>query len=84
MQQRVVTREFAVRHQPLCLIDGRQLSTSLRFDLNRSTTIRLVLLTGFHGHWRQAAITSVHGYRGDNRRRIAGRWHGRAVGRCRG
>jgi hypothetical protein len=54
-------------------------NTSLRFDLNRPATLRLVLRTRIHGHWRQAAITSIQGHRGDNRRRIAGRWHGDLV-----
>jgi hypothetical protein len=52
IQQRVATRECGIYHQSLCVIDCRQLITILRFDLNRSTTIRLVLITGIHGHWR--------------------------------
>jgi hypothetical protein len=50
-------------------------ATSLRFSLNRTTTIRLVLRTRAHGHYTQAATTIRHGHQGINQHRIAGRWH---------
>jgi YVTN family beta-propeller protein len=52
-------------------------STALQFDLNHAAPIRLVLRIRAHGHWEQAATASLHGHRGINRHRIAGRWHGR-------
>jgi len=54
-------------------------NTQLRFDLNQAATVRLVLRAKVHGHWRQVAMTSVHGRRGSNSYRIAGRWHGQLV-----
>jgi hypothetical protein len=51
----------------------------LRFDLNRPASIRLVLRTRSHGHWRTVATTHVNGHAGANLHRIAGRWHGRLV-----
>jgi hypothetical protein len=53
--------------------------TFLRFELNRATTVRLVLQGRVHGHWKQVATTQLHGHPGVNRDRIAGRWHGRPV-----
>jgi hypothetical protein len=53
--------------------------TRVRFELNRATTVRLVLQTRVHGHWKQVATTHLHGRPGVNRDRIAGRWHGRLV-----
>jgi hypothetical protein len=51
----------------------------LRLDLNLPTTLRLVLRTRSHGHWRQVATTQVKGHAGVNLHRIAGRWHGLLV-----
>ena len=51
-------------------------ATSLRFALNRATTVRLVLRTRVHGHFTPVATTTLHGHPGVNRDRIAGRWHG--------
>ena len=51
-------------------------ATSLRFTLNRATTVRLVLRTHGHGHFTPVASTTLHGHRDLNRDRIAGRWHG--------
>jgi hypothetical protein len=53
--------------------------TRVRFELNRATTVRLVLQTRDHGHWKQVATATLHGHPGLNRDRIAGRWHGRLV-----
>jgi DNA-binding beta-propeller fold protein YncE len=50
-------------------------ATSLRFTLNRATTVRLVLRTRVHGHFTPVASTTLHGHRDLNRNRIAGRWH---------
>jgi hypothetical protein len=49
--------------------------TRLRFSLKRATSVRLVLRTRVHGHYRQVATTILHGHRGFNQDRIAGRWH---------
>lgn len=54
-------------------------ATSLRFSLNHATTVRLVLRTHAHGHYKQAATTILHGHQGNNQDRIAGRWHGHLV-----
>jgi DNA-binding beta-propeller fold protein YncE len=54
-------------------------TTRLRFALNRATSVRLLLRTLVHGHWKQVATTTLHGRRGINRDRIAGRWHGHLV-----
>jgi hypothetical protein len=51
-------------------------TTSLRFALNRATSVRLVLRTRPRGHWTEVATAMLHGHRGVNRARIAGRWHG--------
>jgi DNA-binding beta-propeller fold protein YncE len=51
-------------------------ATRLRFSLNRATTVRLVLRTPAHGHDQPVATTFLHGHRGTNQHRIAGRWHG--------
>jgi Lactonase, 7-bladed beta-propeller len=51
-------------------------ATSLRFALNRATAVRLVLRIRVDGHFKQVAATTLHGHRGVNRHRIAGRWHG--------
>ncbi len=56
--------------------DCRYPATSLRFTLNRATTVRLVLRTRVHGHFTPVASTTLHGHRDLNRDRIAGRWHG--------
>jgi hypothetical protein len=53
--------------------------TRVRFELNRATTVRLVLETRLNGHWKQVATATLHGHLGVNRDRIAGRWHGRLV-----
>ena len=54
-------------------------ATGLRFTLNRATTVRLVLRTRVHGHFTPVASTTLHGDRGVNRHRIAGRWHSHLV-----
>ena len=54
----------------------RHPAPSLQFSLNRATTNRLVLRTRPHGHYKQVAITKLHGHQGINHDRIAGRWHG--------
>jgi hypothetical protein len=51
-------------------------ATSLRFSLNRATTVRLLLRNRVHGHYKQVATTTLHGHQGLNQDRIAGRWHG--------
>jgi sugar lactone lactonase YvrE len=51
-------------------------TTRLRFALNRATTLRLLLRTRVHGHWKKVATTTLDGHRGVNSDRIAGRWHG--------
>lgn len=55
-------------------------TTRLRFELNRGTTVRLVLVrTRLHGRWKQVATSTLRGHAGVNRDRIAGRWHGHLV-----
>ena len=51
-------------------------ASRLRFALNRATTVRVLLRALVHGHWKQVAATKLHGHRGANSDRIAGRWHG--------
>lgn len=53
--------------------------TQLRFHLNQPAAVKLVLSAEVDGHWRQVAVTSVHGHRGSNSYRVAGRWHGQLV-----
>jgi hypothetical protein len=49
------------------------------FALTKAAQIRLVLDRRHQGHWRQAGSSSFAAHRGENRRRIAGRWHGQLV-----
>ena len=51
-------------------------ATRLRFTLNRAASVRLLLRTRAHGHYKQVATTILHGHQGSNRHLIAGRWHG--------
>ena len=51
-------------------------TTSLGFVLNRATTVRLVLRTRVHGHYKQVATATLNGHQGINQHRIPGRWHG--------
>jgi hypothetical protein len=51
-------------------------ATRLAFTLNRATTVQLLLRTVVHGRFKQDSITLLHGHRGVNRHRLAGRWHG--------
>jgi hypothetical protein len=50
--------------------------TRLRFSLSRATSVRLLLRTRAHGHYRRVATAILHGHRGFNQDRITGRWHG--------
>lgn len=54
-------------------------TTRIRFELNRAAHVRLALVAKVHGHWRQVARTTIHGHKGGNRYRLAGRWHGQLV-----
>jgi hypothetical protein len=47
------------------------------FSVDAST--ELVLRVRSHGHWRQAAVATLHGHPGANRFRLAGRWHGQML-----
>jgi hypothetical protein len=51
-------------------------ATRLRFELNRATTVRLVLRTRVHGQLKQVATSTLRGHPGVNRVRVTGRWHG--------
>jgi hypothetical protein len=54
-------------------------STRLLFDLNKPTTVRLVLSRHDHAGWRRVATAAVYGHDGLNRVRLAGRWNGALV-----
>jgi hypothetical protein len=54
-------------------------STWLLFDLNRPTTVRLVLSRHDHAGWHSVATASINGHDGLNRVRLAGRWNGALV-----
>ena len=54
-------------------------NTRLRFTLTAGTDVRLTLMAKLHGHWKQLAISTLHGHEGPNSIRVAGRWHGQLV-----
>jgi len=54
-------------------------NTKLGFHLSATADIRLDLMVRVHGRWRQVATTTLHGHRGNNSFRVAGRWHGQLV-----
>jgi hypothetical protein len=54
-------------------------NTQLRFNLKRASTVRIVLQAEVGGGWQQVATTTVHGRKGANKFRLAGRWHGALV-----
>lgn len=54
-------------------------NTQVRFNLKRASAVRLVLEAEAGGSWRRGAATSVHGHKGANKLRLAGRWHGALV-----
>ena len=56
-------------------------NTRLHFKLTVGTEVRLTLMARRHGHWKQLAISTLHGHIGSNSVRVAGRWHGQLVPR---
>ena len=56
-------------------------NTRLHFNLSAGTEVRLTLMARRHGHWKQLAISTLHGHKGPNSVRVAGRWHGQLVPR---
>ena len=54
-------------------------NTRLHFTLTAGTNVRLTLMAKIHGRWKQLAISTLHGRKGPNSIRVAGRWHGQLV-----
>ena len=56
-------------------------TTRLHFTLTAGTNLRLSLMAKVQGRWKQLAISMLHGHKGPNSVRLAGRWHGQLVPR---
>jgi hypothetical protein len=54
-------------------------STRMLFDLNKPTTVRLVLSRHDRDGWQRVATARIKGHAGINRPRVAGRWNGALV-----
>ena len=54
-------------------------NTRLHFTLTAGTDVRLTLMAKLDGHWKQLATSMLHGHKGPNSIRVAGRWHGQLV-----